>query len=341
MARIGLGVGKSSLKARTTELFRTIPITAGLLSVVCAAGPALAATPWLAPYKDTLFTNQVIKTGYGGDYRFIQYDRKRDLYGRDEVVEKKAFPKFVSLDPSKVQTDTSLKIGQRTIPYVAVGRQKDARFVVIFLHGDRGSRFQAMDDWSFGGNFNRLKNLAARNGGLYVSADFSGFGNRGADDIVALMKGLSARSPGAPIIVACTSRSGEVCFRLFEDKEGAALVDGMILLGTGNEDSFFTLPVYTDPARHIPIYIGHGSGDSLIPWVTQELFFKRVKEGMPSYPIRFDLFIDGAHGTPLRLTDWRRVLNWMLPLAGKTGGIAVSAVPAAADVPIPVASPRH
>ena len=114
----------------------------------------------------------------------------------------------------------------------------------------------------------------------------------------------------------------------------------MILLGAGNEESFFTLPVYTDPARHIPIFIGHGGSDSLIPWMTPQLFFEQVKKGMPSYPIRFDLFVDGAHGTPLRLTDWRRVLNWMLPQAGETGG-AVMVVPSAADVPTPVASPRR
>ena len=94
------------------------------------------------------------------------------------------------------------------------------------------------------------------------------------------------------------------------------------------------------PRRHIPIFIGHGGSDSLIPWMTPQLFFEQVKKGMPSYPIRFDLFVDGAHGTPLRLTDWRRVLNWMLPQAGETGG-AVMVVPSAADVPTPVASPRR
>ena len=30
-----------------------------------------------------------------------------------------------------------------------------------------------MEDLRFGGNFNRLKNLMARNGGVYISPDFS------------------------------------------------------------------------------------------------------------------------------------------------------------------------
>ncbi len=30
------------------------------------------------------------------------------------------------------------------------------------------------------------------------------------------------------------------------------------------------------------------------------------------YPVRFTLFETGSHGTPVRMTDWREVLNWLL-----------------------------
>ena len=53
--------------------------------------------------------------------------------------------------------------------------------------------------------------------------------------------------------------------------------------------------------------------------MTQELFFKKVKSAAPDYPIRFDLFVNGLHGTPMRLTDWRLVLNWMI---GEDEGLA-------------------
>jgi hypothetical protein len=303
-----------------------------LIATLGLTQPARAAEVQLAPYKDDLFRVHVIETLYDGDYRFIEYSRDRDLYGRDEVVEKKAFAKFVSLDPSKVQSDLVLGTGSRSVRYVGVGKTSaNARFVVIFLHGDRGSRFQAVNDWSFGGNFNRLKNLVVRNGGVYLSTDFTNFGRRGADDIKALMNAYAGNSPGAPIILACTSRSGELCFRLVEDSEAANLLSGLVLLGTGNEDTFFDSAVFTDPAKHIPIFIGHGSDDTLLTWVTQELFFKKVKAAAPDYPIRFDLFVDGAHGTPMRLTDWRWVLNWMLASSRRP----------TASVAIPTASPRH
>ena len=127
----------------------------------------------------------------------------------------------------------------RGVRYVAVGRTDGgARFIVIFLHGGgNGSRFQAVDDWSFGGNFNRLKNLVTRNDGVYLSPDFSGFGDQGKDDIKALMKTYAAKSPGAPIIVACTSLSGELCFDLMADRESASLLGGILLLGAVVEET--------------------------------------------------------------------------------------------------------
>jgi hypothetical protein len=62
----------------------------------------------------------------------------------------------------------------------------------------------------------------------------------------------------------------------------------------------------------VPIYLGHGSDDKTNDWVTVELQFKAIKRAAPDYPIRFDLFLEGVHGTPIRMSDWRLVLNWML-----------------------------
>ena len=63
-----------------------------------------------------------------------------------------------------------------------------------------------------------------------------------------------------------------------------------------------------------PGYVENGSTDKTVDWVTWELFFKDIKKAMPDYPIRFELFKSdvAVHGTPLRMVDWRMVLNWML-----------------------------
>ena len=35
----------------------------------------------------------------------------------------------------------------------------------------------------------------------------------------------------------------------------------------------------------------------------------------PGYPARFVRFETGTHGTPIRMTDWRETLNWMLSVS--------------------------
>ena len=41
-----------------------------------------------------------------------------------------------------------------------------------------------------------------------------------------------------------------------------------------------------------------------------------LRAGKGGYPARFVRFETGTHGTPIRMTDWRDTLNWMLS-AGK------------------------
>ena len=67
-----------------------------------------------------------------------------------------------------------------------------------------------------------------------------------------------------------------------------------------------------DASKRVPIFIAHGHDDKVIPWVNQEVFFKKVKAAAPDYPIKMTLFVGGAHGTPMRMIDWRLELNWVL-----------------------------
>ena len=71
-----------------------------------------------------------------------------------------------------------------------------------------------------------------------------------------------------------------------------------------------------DPKLYIPVYIAHGNNDKVIRWQAPQIFYKNVRALRPGYPIRFVVFDGGTHGTPMRMTDWRGVLNWMLSLRG-------------------------
>jgi hypothetical protein len=243
----------------------------------------------------------------------VEFDEERDIKGRDEIPLKKAWDKMVDLDVNQYKQDLVLNAGRDSTQYLAVGKAAGgAKIVVIFLHGWHGDRTLAMEDLRFGGNFNRLKNLMVLNDGVYVTPDFKGFFNRAARQITALMKHFAANSPGAPIIVGCASSSCKTTYLLLEDPESAALMSGAVMFGSGRHEPFLQSPTFKDRARWVPIYLGHGSKDTTNDWVTVELMFRAVKDAAPDYPIRYDLFMGGVHGTPIRMSDWRLVLNWML-----------------------------
>jgi len=282
------------------------------LAAIALAGPAFAFK--LAPYKDKLFQYpKILDTGAGGAFEHVDYSKQRDLYGRDEVLEIRAHRRYVSLKPARRQKNLTLEVGGRTLKYIGLGKLDGrAKAVVIYVHGQGGSRLQGSNDWTFGGNFNRIKNLMLRNDGVYVSTDISDFGPKGRDDVKALMQSFAARSPGAPIFVACGSMGGHVCWSLIKDREAARLLGGILLLGSVSDRDFLGSAAFTGGARPVPIYLGHGSEDNVFDWRSQEAFFKTVKTRRPDYPIRFTLFETGSHGTPIRMTDWRLILNWML-----------------------------
>ena len=289
--------------------------------LVIVLGAALASTApasaayRLAPYKDDLFKYPgVLESAYGGEYLKVDYVESRDLYERDIVPEKQTKPQYVSLDVNSAQRDMVAKEGRVSVKYVAVGKYDGgASIVVLYVHGRGGNRGQGVNDGMFGGNFNRIKNLMVRNGGVYLSGEFPSLNARGVAQAKLLLLEYVKNSPGAPIFVACGSLGGRICWGLAEDDEVAQHIDGLILMGSTNDDDFFRTAAYK---RRIPVYLGHGSGDIVLNWRSQEAFFKNFKQRDPNYPVKFVLFNTGSHGTPIRMTDWRLVLNWMLEVNG-------------------------
>ncbi len=289
-----------------TGLFRLIPlVVAGVLAATAHAG---AQT--LKPFKDDLFAYPgILSSEAGGAYRVVDYNEARDIDKRDQVPERRVRGNYVSTGVRKVQKDLSLKTDLGTIRHFAVGRTDGARVITIYLHGKGGSRKQGVDDFTFGGNFNRIKNLMAANGGLYLSPDFSDFGERGAAEVAALISYYAERSPGAKIVVACGSMGGMLCWRLAADKTVAPRLSGLILLGSLWDEGFLSSAAFK---AKVPVFFGQGSRDTVYPADEQEAFYRSIIQKSAGYPARFVRFETGSHGTPIRMTDWRETLNWML-----------------------------
>jgi dienelactone hydrolase len=292
-----------------------MPFRPSLLLILLLVFPlaSQASAQALKPFKDELFAYPgIISSGDGGAYLVVDYNEARDINQRDQVPERRVRGKYVSTGVRKVQQDLALKTDSGTITHFAVGKTDGAAIITIYLHGQGGSRKQGVDDFTFGGNFNRIKNLMAANGGLYLSPDFSDFGDKGAAEIAAMIEHYAEKSPGAKIFVACGSMGGTLCWQLASKASVARQLSGLLLLGSLWDDGFLSSPAFK---RKVPVFFGQGSRDPVFPVEKQEAFYRSILAKSPGYPTRFVRFETGTHGTPIRMTDWRETLNWMLSVA--------------------------
>ena len=181
---------------------------------------------------------------------------------------------------------------------------------VIFLHGRDGSRHLGFSDEKFGGNFNRVKNLMYRNGGIYVSSDFADFEEEGRKDIAALIAHYRPLTRGK-LVVACGSMGSFLCWRLAKARSASAMIDGFVIMGGFPDPDFVTNGTIRVPPRKQPIYFAHGGIDYVYDWKNLHSYYKGLRRKSPGYPVRLAVFEGGKHGTPVRMIDWRVALNWI------------------------------
>ena len=279
-----------------------------VLAAVLAAGTASALE--LKPFKDQLFAYPgILAVADNGAHITVDYRELRDINERDEVPERRVQRSYVDPAPRAVQQEAAIETPAGKLAYVAVGREMGAKVVTIYLHGKGGNRQQGVNDYTFGGNFNRIKNLMVRNDGLYLSPDVVDFEARGRTQISALISHYRSASPGAAIILACGSMGGALCWQLADQPEVMPGLAGMLFLGSMWNNDFRNSQAIR---RRVPLVLAHGSRDKVFPVESQEDFYRKVRKALPGYPIRFVRFETGTHGTPIRMIDWRDSINWLL-----------------------------
>lgn len=262
----------------------------------------------LPPYKDDLFSTQnVLQTGDDGAFDVIEYDEMRDINGRDQIPEKRAQQKYVSLGVRKVQADETLSLDGQRLDVTRVGQAVGAAFTVIFVHGRNGDRRLGVNDYAFGGNFNRLKNLVAGNDGVYYSPTVKTFDSDGVAAIAGLIRYASQQSPGKPVILACASMGSQVCWGVSRDPDSVKRLNGMVIMSGVTDPDFIKSAFYK---AKLPLWFVHGSRDPVYPAGDQQALYEKLHKA--GYPAHFTLYQSGNHGTPIRMIDWRRALNWFL-----------------------------
>lgn len=278
--------------------------------LACAVGTALAlplqAAP-LKPFKDELFSyGIVLETADDGDYRVVDYQKMRDLHARDQEPERRVKRAYVSLGVKREQVNETIDTGNRPLDVMRVGAAAGAAFTVIFIHGRGGDRRLGANDWSFGGNFNRLKNLAVENGGVYYAPSMRSFDDAGVADIAGLIAYARQQSPDRPVVLACASMGSFICWGLTRNPQAVGALKGMMIMGGPTDPAFSKSAAYK---KKLPIFFSHGSDDTVYAAAGQIAFYRSLKKA--NYPSRFVLFQTGSHGTPVRMTDWRDALNWI------------------------------
>ncbi|MBC2773750.1 alpha/beta fold hydrolase [Rhizobium sp. AQ_MP] len=289
----------------STAHFRTAAISCVLFPFLFLAS---VRAETVGPFKDELFSAQtVIESLDGGDFTRVDYDELRDINGRDSIPERRVKDRYVSLKVRRVQENQTLQLSTGPMELGRVGRDQGQAFTVIFIHGRGGDRRLGLNDISFGGNFNRLKNLAAENGGTYYAPSVRSFDDKGVAEVAALIAHAATQSGGKPVVLACASMGSFICWGLSRDAATIAKLSGMAILGGAPDPA---LPKSAAAKAKLPIWFTHGSRDSVYAAEDQIFIYRKLRAA--GQPVRFTLFETGSHGTPVRMTDWRAVLNWII-----------------------------
>lgn len=277
-------------------------------AILLALLAAPAGAQSLKPFKDELFRYPgVLSEQDGGAYVTVDYREMRDINERDEVPERRVGADYVQLSVRSQQKDLVAQTAAGPVRHFAVGRAQGASMITVYIHGQGGSRRQGVDDFTFGGNFNRIKNLMWANGGLYLTPDFSEFGPKGVDQVAALLATYLEASPSAKLFVACGSAGGAICWGLADHAGIAPRLDGILMLGSFPSKDFARSAA---ARRKVPLFLGQGSRDTVFAVGTVEALYRSLRGA--GYPVRMARFETGTHGTPIRMVDWRLTLNWML-----------------------------
>lgn len=285
----------------------SLRVLVALCLCLFASATAAADGP-VRPFKDALFSSQaVLKTEDEGAFKVLDYQELRDINQRDEEPERRVKRDYVDLGVREFQANETLTIASSRLDVARVGRMRDASFTIIFIHGRGGDRRLGVNDYTFGGNFNRLKNLVVQSGGAYYAPSVKSFDPNGAADIAALIRHVFELSSGRPVILACASMGNFICQSVTRDKEAVRYLKGLVVMGGPSDPGFLTTPA---AKLKIPVYFSHGSADSVYKAEEQIALYRKMRKA--GYSTIFRLFQTGGHGTPIRMSDWREILNFML-----------------------------
>lgn len=272
-------------------------------------------------FKDNLFAYKaIVSEEADGKYKLIDYSQKRDLEERDEIPEKKVSREYrdttkfdlYKQDKSFLYNNKKISYVENTKAWVDI-KKEDVKYLTIYIHWLNWNRWQWVNDYSFGWNFNRIQNLMLLNNGSYIATEFSDFGSLWINQVRELIKQKKKEYPNTKVFVACGSSGWAICWWLANNSEGNALINGLLILGSSSWHNWLNNShLSTHRNKLLPIFIAHWQKDRVIGLEGQKNFFHAVLSKNKNYPIRMHTFTNGTHGTPIRMLDWKVVMEWLI-----------------------------
>jgi len=274
---------------------------------------AFSADKMWESYKDEHFTPKLLAQAPECNVSYYDYDEIEHVNGQD--CAKESGFHFPMTQPDRITRLDSVRRERTDIPGVKAtweigpepGKGNNVpKCAVIWCHGAVESTHPhhlGARDTNFGGNNNRLANLAIQQNCTYYSPNF-----RGAEGYYAIQNLVDyLREKGVEEVFVSASSAGASALNILaSNSNNNDILGGLFYTGT------YITPEYVSrtPAfkAGVPIVFSQGANDKYQE--VRDSYFK-VKEKYPrKHNLWMQVFRNGGHGTPIRMIDWRHTLNW-------------------------------
>lgn len=259
-------------------------------------------------FKDELYSyRKILQSSHNGTYRVIDYSEKIDIEDRDEIDVDKVYDKYIDYSVDKYKqliTNWVINYYQVTDPQVS---KSEKQYVLLYFHWAWWNKWQWVNNITFWGNFNRVQNLSVLNKWVYITIDVD-WSKQWVNNVWLLLQQLHTTYPNAKIILSAGSKWWEMIWSLLSSSYNV-LINGVIFIGSvlDSSNSSYTSKFLIN--NHIPIYIWHWSKD-FIPYKEKLVFLEDIEQQWGI--IQVDIFNWWVHWTPIRMINWRDVLEWIL-----------------------------
>lgn len=268
----------------------------------------------IKPFKDDLFSyKQTLVEKLDWNWKLIDFSVKRDVEDRDEIDVDKVFEHYIDRKTEKYREIKNLDSVEWFSYYEVTDRKQndsEKKLITIYFHWKWWNKTWWINDETFWWNFNRIQNLMIENSWVYISTDTI-LWDKWISDHTKLLEHLKNKYTNAKIVLIWWSNWWLMLWDLVNNENSNKFIDWIILAWTVLDDKNEKNSTDFLVKNKIPVYIAHWNKDH-IPFWPKETFLKKFLSLWWEWKVV--IFNWWVHWTPIRMVDYKEVLNWMLEI---------------------------